>query len=139
MLLPRGEVAVWVLRCDSAEADHLSAFCRVLDEHERTAAARFHFEHDRRDYLCAHALMRCMLSVYGGSRADSWVFQKDRFGKPEIVVPPCEPRLRFNLSHTSGLVACAATWEWDIGLDVECCSRTVEIESLSERFLLSTK
>ena len=46
--------------------------------------------------------------------------------------PHCAPRLRFNLSHTRGLVACGVALEHDVGVDVEHVDRRIEIGRLAE-------
>jgi 4'-phosphopantetheinyl transferase len=42
--------------------------------------------------------------------------------------------MRFNLSHTSGMVACAVIRELDIGVDVENAARRLRHRELAERF-----
>ena len=45
-------------------------------------------------------------------------------GRPEILdAPPGTPDLRFNISHTDGLIACAVTIGREVGVDVEHIGR----------------
>src|SRR5258707_7139411 len=54
-----------------------------------------------------------------GTAAPCIEFVAGAAGKPEIGAPRTEPALRFNLSHTHALTACAVTTIGDVGVDVE--------------------
>lgn len=90
---------------------------QILDQPERSRAERFHFEHDRQSYIAAHALTRVMLSKHVEQPPSAWRFRNGTHGKPEIE--GAKSGLRFNLSHTRGLVAAAVTFQYDVGVDVE--------------------
>ena len=66
----------------------------------------------------AHALARLTLSRYAPVPPEAWSFSLGEHGRPEIEGPSDAGRLRFNLSHTRGMVACAVVRELDIGVDV---------------------
>lgn len=127
----RDEVVIWVSRPDLVVGGHLSAFGRVLNDEERAKAMRFHFPEDRRSYVCAHALTRCALEAASGTPAQDFTFRIDRYGKPEISEELEQGRLRFNLSHSRGLVCCAITWQRDVGIDVERVTRNADIDGLA--------
>ena len=98
----------------------------LLDRPERERAARFQFERDRAMYVCAHGLVRRALSRHGDSPPGQWEFEAGSHGRPEIARPAS--RLRFNLSHTRGLAACAVTEDLDVGFDVEDPGRGAPLE-----------
>jgi 4'-phosphopantetheinyl transferase len=102
-----------------------------LSEDERTRHARFRFESDRDIYLVAHALVRRLLSRICGAALDSFAFTAGEHGRPEISTPAHATGVRFNLSHTHGLVACAVARGAEIGVDVEYVERKVEIMSVA--------
>jgi 4'-phosphopantetheinyl transferase len=111
--------------------------CRILlSEEELQRAQRFRFERDRRAYFVSHVLLRKALSwvVPSVSPAD-WVFARTAMGRPEVDRPEVDPRVRFNISHTNGLVACVVTSDMDCGVDVEDMTARSDIESLSRRIL----
>lgn len=95
------------------------ALSLLLDDEERARAARFHFERDRQAYIAAHALLRAALSAEAPRPLPDWRFSANDFGKPEVIGGGETPPLRFNLSHTRGLVAVAVTLVHDVGIDVE--------------------
>jgi 4'-phosphopantetheinyl transferase len=103
----------------------------MLSSEERERAARFHFQEDRESYLVAHSLTRGVLAELTRTKPAELTFELGSHGRPELVQPEQPGRLRFNLSHTRGMVACAVTLEHDIGVDVERIERRVEIDSLA--------
>jgi 4'-phosphopantetheinyl transferase len=91
-------------------------------EHERMA--RLVFERDRRRFLLTRALVRTTLSRYAPVAPADWTFIANVHGRPEILDRPRGvPDLRFNLSHTAGLIACAVTIGREVGVDVEHIQR----------------
>jgi 4'-phosphopantetheinyl transferase len=124
------EVVVALTRPDKSD-ERLSMFMPLLSEGEKQRLARFKFERDRRLFLMAHALLRVTLSRYANVEPCAWQFRAGSYGRPEIAHPPS--RLRFSLSHTPGLAACAIILDREIGLDVEDTSRGAPID-VAERF-----
>ncbi|WP_428268384.1 4'-phosphopantetheinyl transferase family protein [Haliangium sp.] len=91
----------------------------LLSEDEQARMNRFRFERDRHLYLVAHALVRRVLSRYVDVAPDRWRFVTNQYGRPDIAPGLSPTPLRFNLSHTRGLVAVAVTLGRDLGVDVE--------------------
>jgi 4'-phosphopantetheinyl transferase len=107
------------------------ALLEGLSQDERVRHARFRFESDRDIYLVAHVLVRRMLARVAGVAPESFAFVAGEHGRPEISAPAGANALRFNLSHTHGLVACAVTRAADIGVDVEYVERKVEVMNVA--------
>lgn len=124
-VLPFDAVHIDLLQTASTDAQaHLDAYRELLtvDEHERMA--RFVFERDRRSFLLTRALVRTTLSRYASVAPADWRFIANVHGRPEILDRPAGvPDLRFNLSHTDGLIACAVTIGREVGVDVEHVGR----------------
>jgi 4'-phosphopantetheinyl transferase len=99
----------------------------LLSEDERSRHARFRFEHDRDQFLVAHALTRCVLSELAGITPSELEFSVGEHGRPELAGPGCALAWRFNLSHTRGLVACGVALGSDIGVDAEYIDREVAL------------
>jgi 4'-phosphopantetheinyl transferase len=106
----------------------------MLDEEELARAGRFRFERDRHSYVAAHALARTMLSAHAPCPPWAWRFSTGAHDKPEIIRAPGSPPLRFNLSHTRGLVAAAVTIDNDVGIDVEVVDPTRLTMDLAARY-----
>ena len=124
-LLPLNAVHVDLLDTESAEAlAHRDAYLAMMsaDEHERMA--RLVFDRDRRRFMLTRALVRTMLSRYTHVKPAEWRFIENVHGRPEILDrPQGVPDLRFNISHTDGLIACAVTIGREVGVDVEHVGR----------------
>jgi 4'-phosphopantetheinyl transferase len=120
------DVRVWVLRApENASAERARRSEAILSPDELARMRRFRFEPDRRRYLFAHALVRETLSRYAPETPPAgWRFETNAYGRPHIANVASSdvsaaPRLKFNLSHTAGLVACAVALDRDVGVDVE--------------------
>lgn len=83
---------------------------------------RYHFARDRRLFVAAHALLRSALSACAQAiPPEAWTFTTTPHGRLELAPP--HDGLRFNLSHTEGLVACVVVRDVDCGVDVERTDR----------------
>ncbi len=105
----------------------------LLDSTERERAARFHFERDRRQHIAAHALKRLMLSAcaHGTVAPQAWTFETALNGKPQVYE---RAGPHFNLSHCDGLVACAVSRRFELGLDVERLTDEIPFEFAQSQF-----
>jgi 4'-phosphopantetheinyl transferase len=123
--LPFHAVHVDLLPTGSADAQaRFDAYRALLttDEHERMG--RFVFERDQRAFLLTRALVRTTLSRYAAVAPADWRFIANAHGRPEILDrPEGVPDIRFNISHTDGLIACAVTIGREVGVDVEHVGR----------------
>jgi 4'-phosphopantetheinyl transferase len=129
------EVHIWRLRADDvSDLELLSHFEALLSLDERERYARIGHERTRREFLLARGLARTVLASYTGGAADELRFQADAFGKPMLLAPTTDPRLHFNISHSHGVIVCAATLGRQVGVDVEDGSRRVEFLDLAERY-----
>lgn len=134
--LAADEVRVWV----AALAEHrsppqLRAFERLLSAAERQRLQRLAGAELRQEYLLTRALCRHVLSLHTGVAPASWCFELNAYGRPSVCAPAMARRLVFNLSNTRSLVVCAATWEADLGVDVECWARALDLEAVAEQVL----
>ena len=96
-------------------ADELDA-CLSVDERER--ARRFRFEHDRRRFVVAHALLRGLLARELGVAAAAVPIVADRFGKPRLAAR-AGAGLTFNMSHTGARALYALARDVELGVDAE--------------------
>jgi 4'-phosphopantetheinyl transferase len=129
------DVLLWWMAVDGPPAETVDRWCATLDEGERTRADRFHFRADRETYIAAHALTRALLAEVDTLPAEAWRFITTPTGRPEIAPDLDRSRLRFSLSHTRGLVACAVGVDHDLGVDVEAAQDRIANElDLAARF-----
>jgi 4'-phosphopantetheinyl transferase len=112
----------------------LSEYRRLMSADERLREKRFRFEKDRHIYVVTRALIRTVLSKYSSIDPCHWQFEENQYGRPELLKKLNAPSIRFNLSHTSGMVACVVALDRDVGIDVEDLTRETEILELADRF-----
>jgi 4'-phosphopantetheinyl transferase len=124
--LASGEVHVYCASLAPAGEGAVAAWLGALDARERSRHARLVFERDRRAFAAAHALLRCALSRYAAVDPAAWTFVADPGGKPRLAGPVGAPPLTFNLSHASGVAACAVALDREVGVDVESLDRALD-------------
>jgi len=113
----------------------IQALWSQLSLDERDRCQRFMFARDRRDFAAAHVLLRRTLSQYGDLEPEAWTFVVDANGKPSLSSTGGRPGpVKFNISHTHGLVACAVAHDVDVGVDVEAIDRAADGVAIAERF-----
>ena len=116
--LPPGVCHVWELHRsivdDGPDLHHACLKELPADELERHA--RFRFPKKRNEFLLGKLMTRRILSFYHERAPLDWQFREGVRGKPEAL--DCGD-LRFNLSHTNGLLALALVRGAEIGVDVE--------------------
>jgi 4'-phosphopantetheinyl transferase len=131
----RDEVHVWLTRPEQARGEELlRGYAALMTPDEREKQQRYYFERDRHACLVTRALVRTTLSRYGSRAPAEWRFEKNEHGCPRLVPEQRDPELRFNLSHTRGLIACAVTLERAVGVDVEHTGRAGETVAIADRY-----
>lgn len=119
--------------CDTEAMDR--KYGHVLQSHERERASHFYFEHDRKRDLITRMLIRSVLSRYTGRLPGEIHFTQNIYGKPELAESGGNRHpIRFNLSHTAGLVALALTRNREIGIDVENIRERCAALEIADRF-----
>lgn len=128
------EVHVWYAFTDEVRgADAIAACDALLSAEERARRDRFVFDRDRHVFRVSWALVRRTLSRYAPVDPAAWTFERNAHGKPEIAAGLPAAGLRFNLSHTAGLAACAVHRRRDVGVDVETLRRESATREIAER------
>jgi 4'-phosphopantetheinyl transferase len=126
---PENEVHLWRVSL-AIPTEELARIGELLASDEVERAARFRFKNDRDQFVARRGLLRVILGRYMGLPPEKVDFTYNTFGKPELADNP--EGLRFNLSHSSGLVIIAVARKWEIGIDVERIRKDIEIEQVSE-------
>jgi len=129
------EIHIWFTFPDKIhDTDLISAYKQLMIPEEQEKHRRFRFPKHRHQYLVTRALARTMLSRYTGIEPALLHFHNNRYGRPELMLSKEHPAVRFNLSHTDGLIACAVVLNRDIGVDAEDMKRRVVSLGLADRF-----
>ena len=128
------EVRVYYAFTSHLSEEQVRGCEKLLATAERERMQRFRFLEDRHSYLLAHALVRSVLSAVCQVPAQALRIEENR-GRPELCFPQYCPRLRFNLSHTRGLAACALSLQHDVGIDVERVDYSFDIDGVATSVL----
>lgn len=136
----REVVHLYTVADDEGAHGPLPAGCEALLSPEETQRlARLRVPGVRRELLASRALLRNVLSRYAAVQPADWRFVIGDHGRPELAPTPGAPPLRFNLSHTRGMIAVAVTLVNDVGVDVESATRDVGDARLARRFFASVE
>jgi len=131
--LQRGQGHVWTLPVSRAGEPGVERLRAVLSDQEKLRSERISDAPSRLEYLAAHILVHKMLAHFSAVAAADWHFVTGPQGRPEPAPGIDAKGLRFNLSHTSGLVACALSKDDAIGVDVEWQQRTGKLDAIAEK------
>jgi len=117
----------------AALGDHdVDRFEPLLSPDERERTATFRFARDRDRFVIARGLLRTLLGERLGEEPGRIRFAYGERGKPRLAD---ETGLRFNLSHSRGLVAIALCEGRELGIDVEVRRHVPHAEGIARRFL----
>jgi 4'-phosphopantetheinyl transferase len=141
LTLEEGDVHIWWLRhhvqknqnqsSPSGNVTNVGSICATILSAEEAAECETSSDPVSKELRqVARAFTRTVLSRYIGSQTlpSSLVFERNQHGKPEIIHPKAS--LRFNLTHTPGLVGLAVTKRADVGLDAESINRKIKGNAL---------
>jgi len=133
LTLSSDDVHVWRAALDQPES-RIRQFAHCLSADERARAERFHFERDRRHFIVGRGLLRAILGCYLSIEPHRLEFCYGSHGKPELGETSVGRRLRFNLSHSQGLVLYGVTRDREIGIDLERIRPIPKAEQIAQRF-----
>jgi 4'-phosphopantetheinyl transferase len=123
------EIHIWIARTDRGDAE-IASLSRVLDGEERSRAARFHFDADRRRSIVARGALRLLLAQYLARDPSGLRFVTGPQGKPSLA----DAALEVNVSHSGDYVLIALASGTPLGVDVECENRTTDLKGIADRF-----
>jgi 4'-phosphopantetheinyl transferase len=132
------EIGFFYCRVDTVEDPLLLYRYRsVINEKERVKADRYVFEKDRRNCLVTRALLRFVLSAYTALAPETFEFTQNEYGKPELRPGSVPIPIRFNISHSNKVTACALVLDSDIGIDIEYICREIDLDLANPYFTKS--
>lgn len=117
-------IEVWSVDLDAPAAP----FAALLSDEERAHAARFRFEHLRRDYTVGRGVLRLLLGRYLALEPAAVRLRTGANGKPAT------DGISFNLSHCGATALLAFTSGCELGVDVEAIRPLPDLLDLARRF-----
>lgn len=135
LIIGPDEVHLWLAFSDELHDQKLlAAYEALLTQEEKERGLNFYFAKDRIQYLIARALVRTTLSKYANIKPARWRFVQNRYGKPEVANEEVHGKLRFNISHTEGMIICGVAKGHAIGVDVENIHRSGHVLNIAHRY-----
>lgn len=110
-----------------------SSFAAVLSPDEHRRAARFRFPRDHARFVAARGLLRTLLGQHVGVNPGRIEFAHGEHGKPRFADDEME--LRFNLSHSAGVMALALCEGREVGIDIEAVRDDLHAARIARRYL----
>lgn len=123
-------VDIWLMSPDKGRP-WINQGRTLLSQAEAARARAFLQREARERYELGRILLRSALSKYANIAPQAWDFATSSYGKPFISTPASGSHLRFNVSHTDGLIACAVSERIEVGLDVEDGQRELDLTTLA--------
>lgn len=126
------ELHVWIAYPDLiTDPQLLHAYHAVMTPQEAQRQQKFYFERDRHQALVTRGLVRSILGHYVQQAPGELSFSIGERGKPELshAFP-----LRFNLSHTHGVIMLGVIKENSLGVDVESTGRVSNAVDIADHF-----
>jgi 4'-phosphopantetheinyl transferase len=122
-------VDLWLVRTEAVDPSVLELCSTLLSAKEKTRHSQFVFEKRRREYLVTRGLARGVLAAYVGRPPRALSFFDTEHGRPVLEDAG---DLRFNLTNTTELVACAVGRGREVGVDAEPLDHADEILPIAE-------
>lgn len=116
----------------------LDKYNSIINKKEKEKVSRYIFEKDQQNCLVTRALVRFLLSSCTHLHPEEFKFIENKYGKPDLVPGLLDIPVKFNLSHSGGVTACALTLDNDIGLDIENCQRQIDL-NIADRFFSASE
>lgn len=131
MAAPR-RTLVWLADAAHLGEDALAACSGWLGADERQRLARFVRAERRIQFVGGRALLRRALGELLGVPPDAIRLQ-DRPGRGPALLHPAAPAVGFSISHSGNWIACAASTETMLGLDIERVDSGRDVLRLAEQ------
>lgn len=125
--LRAGEVHLW-----RAPLEASPELRETLSAAEWVRAGKYHFARDRERFIASRGLLRSILGGYLDAEPGALRFAAGPHGKPEL--DEAGSSLRFNLSHSDGMMLLAVTHVRDIGVDLEFMRDDTPFETLADHY-----
>ncbi len=133
LTLDGDEVHVWRVASDST-GFLLEDLRQTLSADERARAERFSFRRNRDRFIIRRGLLRAILGRYLATDPGRLRFTYGVHGKPALAPQDGGMQLRFNVSHSAGLVLYAVARGREIGVDLEAIQPAIARECIAEHF-----
>ncbi len=131
ILLDDESLHVWTANVGQEAPPPDSEALALLSADELARTRRFRRPEDRLLFSQAHIAVRQTLSRYAPIPPQDWRFEAGEYGRPEVANLDAPEGLRFNLSHTPGMLAIVVNRSFDAGVDTEGIGRVGDLAAMA--------
>ncbi len=119
--LQTGTVDIYFIKIDELSYFFQAEMLTLLNDEEYQTYCFYRFPEKKMEYLVGRYLLKTLLAYYLGKAPEDIVISRGEHGKPYLSVGETDfPfEIKFNLSHSNGIVVCAFTLGEELGVDVE--------------------
>ncbi len=120
--LQKGIVDIYYTKTPNISSESPILPLSILNGEERRVYNSYKVEHKKREFLAGRYLIKSILAYYLNIKPEDVWFIQNNYGKlylRENIGSKMEKQILFNLSHSNGMVACAITLEYEVGVDIE--------------------
>jgi len=107
-------------------------FTEILDEEEYKRYSKYSVGEAKKEFLLGRYLLKTVLGNYLEIHPGKIILKKNKYGKLYLDKNCHQINLKFNLSHSGGIVVGAFVLENDIGIDIEKVDK--DISNIVRRF-----
>lgn len=125
---------LWLANIGTLPDTALAPYIAWLGEGERQRLARFLRPLRRRQFIAGRALLRLALARLLGVAPQAIVLE-ERPGNAPLLTAPVLSSVGFSISHSGPWVACAASLQGAVGLDIECMDASRDVLALAHQAL----
>lgn len=127
--LPSHSIQIWHCEVRSGiDWDSLTGLKKLLSPTEQTLIPSFSHAPQKFEFIISKALLRNRLSFYLQQTPSEISIITEEKGRPKLEV---DSNLRFNVSHSKGLISCAFSNAPELGIDIENLTRNADYGSLA--------
>jgi 4'-phosphopantetheinyl transferase len=124
------QTVLWLSDAGALPDGALAAYAAWLGPAERRRAAGFVRPLRRRQFVAGRALLRLALAHVLGTRPEE-IRLEEHPGRAPVLVSPAAEAAGFSISHSGRWVACAASANSKVGLDIEVVDPNRDIDALA--------
>jgi 4'-phosphopantetheinyl transferase len=103
-------------------------FWQYLATQERKQAKKYYLSYLSDRYIISHGILRCILGYYTRQLPQDIQFSYNKYEKPFLK----DHNIQFNMSHSHELVSYVIAWNNHVGIDIELCDYSLDIQELSD-------
>ena len=132
MVLLENQIHIWLVPVFyNREGYHKASLFLSSDEIVRRN--EYLFEKDQMRFAFGRYYLKSLAGLYLSARPDEVQIGYQKYGKPYFLKKK-QSHLKFNISHSGGIITCAFSLHEEVGVDIEKYGQTIDFLGMSEKY-----